>query len=205
VRASDLLFKRFRRRTGALYIFAVDTSGSMALNRIGHAKGAALHLLRRSYVNRDRVALITFRARGAEVVLPPSTSQSRAARVLEALPVGGATPLASALLRALELARRSRHTGGVVLVLFTDGRGNVTLDGGSPTVREGAERKRVEAEIKKLGGELQAEGVVSVVVDTMLPFASGGEGEFVAAALGGRYVRLPRSARWQECGGVLEA
>ena len=46
---------------------------------------------------------------------------------------------------------------------------------------------------------------MSVVVDTMLPFASGGEGEFVAAALGGRYVRLPRAARWQECGGVLEA
>lgn len=206
VRASDLLFKRYRQRTGALYIFAVDTSGSMALNRIGHAKGAALHLLRKSYVNRDRVALITFRARAAEVVLAPSNSQARAARVLEALPVGGATPLASALQRALELARHARHAGSVRLLLFTDGRGNVSLTNQARAVVEkAAVRKLIEAEIEQLGRELQAEGVVSLVVDTMMPFASSGEGEFVARALGGRYARLPRTAGWQDCVGVPEA
>src|SRR5205085_1240186 len=44
-----LRYKRFKSRSGTLYIFLVDTSGSMALNRIEQAKGALAQLLRRSY------------------------------------------------------------------------------------------------------------------------------------------------------------
>ncbi len=233
VRATDLLFKRFRRKTGALYIFAIDTSGSMALNRIGHAKGAALQLLRKSYINRDRIALVSFRARAAETILGPSNSQGRAARILEALPVGGATPLASALQHSLDIARRSKAAGAgrTVLVLFTDGRGNVPLankiKGGtsnasvsvnseitsalfhgqthaSPaTVAKNIFRNQIEAEIEELGGALQRAGVFSVVVDTMSSFTSKGEGKFVAGALGGRYVQLPQSPNWKDCIGLL--
>ena len=73
----DLRFKRFRGKAGTLYVFLLDTSGSMAAGRIGQAKGALAQLLRRSYVNRDRVALISFRARGSELLLAPTGSASR--------------------------------------------------------------------------------------------------------------------------------
>ncbi|MGH9943695.1 MAG: magnesium chelatase ATPase subunit I, partial [Pyrinomonadaceae bacterium] len=122
-----LRFKRFSAKAGTLFIFAVDTSGSMALNRIRQAKGALAELLRRSYVNRDRIALISFRGRAAEVLLGPSQSPATCKRLLDQLPVGGGTPLASALLRSLEIARQaSRHgTTQISLLVFTDGRANV--------------------------------------------------------------------------------
>ena len=188
-----LRFKRYRSRSGTLFIFLVDTSGSMALNRIEQAKGALAQLLRRSYVNRDRVALVVFRAKGSELLLPPSASVSRARALLEALPVGGATPLAAGLMRALEVARRAASSGArrVRLVVFTDGRANVPLNDKSD--EDGtARRARVRREIEALGTSLAKACDASVVVDTQNRFTDGGEGRFLSDALGGGYVRLPQ-------------
>ncbi|HEX8186795.1 MAG TPA: magnesium chelatase ATPase subunit I [Pyrinomonadaceae bacterium] len=188
-----LRYKRYRGRSGTLFIFLVDTSGSMALNRIEQAKGALAQLLRRSYVNRDRVALVAFRGGGAELLLPPSSSASRARALLDALPVGGATPLASGLLRALEVARRADAAGArrVRLVVFTDGRANVPL-----AVECGEDRTslrgRIRREIASLGASLARACDASVVVDTQGRFTEGGEGRALADALGGGYVRLPQ-------------
>lgn len=188
-----LRFKRYRSRSGTLFIFVVDTSGSMALNRIEQAKGALVQLLRRSYVNRDRVALLVFRAAGSELLLPPSSSVSRARALLDALPVGGATPLASGLLRALEVARRaaSSESRRVRLVVFTDGRANVPLT--EKVDKDGtARRERIRREILALGASLAQACDVSMVVDTQGRFTDGGEGRFLSGALGGGYVRLPQ-------------
>jgi magnesium chelatase subunit D len=194
VTSEALRFKRYRSRAGTLFIFLVDTSGSMAANRIAQAKGALAQLLRRAYVDRDRVALVAFRGRGAELLLAPCASASRARTLLEMLPVGGATPLAAGLLRALEVARRAAAEGSrrVRLVLFTDGRANVPLS--SDSLSEGPARvERLGREIRALGAWLGKAGVASLVVDTQSRFIAGGEGQLLARALGGSYVLLPQT------------
>jgi magnesium chelatase subunit D len=188
----DLRFKEFRRRAGTLYIFVVDTSGSMALNRIGQAKGALAQLLRRSYVNRDRVALISFRERSAQLLLRPNRSSALARRLLDALPVGGATPLAAGLLRAYELAQQARREGAerIAVLVFTDGRANVPLDGQTAGARTHL-RQRIANELEQIGAALNRTGAQTVVVDTRQRFTAGDEGAKLAHALYGQYLPLP--------------
>jgi magnesium chelatase subunit D len=197
----ELRFKRFKGKAGTLFVFLVDVSGSMALNRIGQAKGALAQLLRRSYVNRDRVSLISFRGRDAEVLLAPSASVSRARRLLDEMSVGGGSPLAAGLARSLEVARRAKDAGArqIRLVVFTDGRANVPLvderlpSSNASSLNSSAARKaRIADEILRLGASLREACAGSLVIDTQARFTSGGEGEFLSDALGARYLRLPQ-------------
>jgi magnesium chelatase subunit D len=130
VRPDDIRLTRFKKRRGTVTIFAVDASGSAALNRLAEAKGAVELLLADCYVRRDEVALIAFRGGRAELMLPPTRSLTRAKRLLSILPGGGGTPLASGIDAAAALAERVVKQGrSVSIVILTDGRPNVNRAG----------------------------------------------------------------------------
>jgi magnesium chelatase subunit D len=185
VTVEDLRFKQFRQKAGVLVIFAVDASGSMALNRMSQAKGALMRFLSKAYLHRDKVALIGFRGRRAEVLLPPTRSVELAKRALDALPVGGGTPLAAGLHAALDLAGRagSIDVRRTLLVLVTDGGANVPL---------GESRDALWPELVKVCAALRSDGVLSVVVDSSLFQMPGREAERLAELLGAQCVRLRR-------------
>lgn len=183
VRREDFHIRRYRERSETTTIFVVDASGSSALNRMAEAKGAVELLLADCYVRRDRVALIAFRGRQAELLLPPTTSLVRAKRSLAALPGGGGTPVASALDGARALAEAVLRRGGTpVVVLLTDGRANVARDGTGG--REVAERDALAA-----ARALASLRIASVLLDTS-PRPQK-QGEMLAAAMGARYLPLP--------------
>jgi magnesium chelatase subunit D len=128
--AADLM-QHERRGPGLCHVlFLVDASGSMATKRrLEVAKDAALGLLTSNYQRRDEVALMVFRAEGADLVLPFTRHIASIEQALSDVPTGGRTPLARALFDA---ARLMQTREPALLVLLTDGRANVSLDGGDP-------------------------------------------------------------------------
>ena len=183
VRRDDLRIKRLRRTVETTTVFCVDASGSAALERLAEAKGAVEALLAEAYVRRDRVALVAFRGRGADLVLPPTRSLARAKRGLAGLPGGGGTPLASGLDAALAVALGVRRGGGrPVLVLLTDGRANVARNG------EGGRGKAGEEALEAARAVRQTE-MAALVIDTG---ARGGGAKAIAEAMTARYLALPR-------------
>jgi magnesium chelatase subunit D len=130
LRVDDFHCHRYAQHTSTCLIFAVDASGSAALQRLAEAKGAVELLLNQAYARRDQVCVLAFRAGQAQVLLPPTRSLVRAKRALAGLPAGGGTPLASGLQLALSLALQQARDGVTpLLVVLSDGRANVNLQG----------------------------------------------------------------------------
>ncbi|MFF9500267.1 putative cobaltochelatase [Streptomyces sp. NPDC014656] len=181
VRRDDLRQAVREGREGNLVLFVVDASGSMAARkRMGAVKGAVLSLLLDAYQRRDKVGLVTFRGRAAELALPPTSSVDAAAARLEELPTGGRTPLSAGLLRAHDVLRVERlrdPSRRPLLVVVTDGR---ATGGGPDPVGLAARAARLHA----------ADGTASVVVDCEAgPVRLGLAGD-LARDLGGTAVTL---------------
>ncbi|MFN2452482.1 MAG: VWA domain-containing protein, partial [Candidatus Dormibacteria bacterium] len=155
----DLRQKVRQRRTGTLIVFVVDASASMdAEQRMRATKGAVLSLLRDAYVRRDKVALIVFNGRTARTVLRPTSSVDLAENRLQRLTVGGTTPLTHGLVAGLKVVRTERLRDPSVyplMVLISDGRGNISLFGEEPLV-----------EAQSVAAQIRAEGVRSLVIDS---------------------------------------
>jgi magnesium chelatase subunit D len=185
VHPADFRVVRLRQRTETTTIFAVDASGSAALHRLAEAKGAVELLLADCYVRRDRVAVVAFRGRQAEVLLAPTRSLVRARRELAALPGGGGTPLAAGIDAAAELARAARRRGGTpVVVLLTDGRANVARNGTGG-------RAQADVDARASARQLRADGVLALLIDTApQPQPQARE---LAAEMGAGYLPLPRA------------
>ncbi len=181
--SEDFHIQRFAKRSESCIIFCIDASGSAALERLAEAKGAVELLLKDSYARRDHICVIGFRDKRAQVHLPATRSLVRAKRELQALPGGGGTPLASAIKLALQTSLQARHHGmAPTLVILSDGRANVTLQG------EGS-RPIAKAHALTWAKQWRATQLPSIWLDTSArPDAQAQE---VALAMGANYVPLP--------------
>ncbi|MBC2668498.1 magnesium chelatase subunit D [Novosphingobium piscinae] len=187
-RRDDLRVRRFEERTATVTVFCVDASGSAAIARLAEAKGAVELILAQAYVKRTEVALIAFRGTpgeggGAELLLPPTRSLTRAKRVLGALPGGGGSPLASGIALAGQVGEAIAARGRTPLFVFlTDGSANIAADGtrGRPRALEDA-----LAAARRLAAERRH----AVVID--ISPRPRPEAARLAEAMHARYLPLP--------------
>lgn len=190
VSSRALRYKLLKHKQGTLFVFAIDASGSMAANRIARAKSTILKLLRKSYLNRDSVAIVSFHGTTANVDLPPSRSILRARRVLDSLRMGGSTPLGLGLVTTIELLELvGNKFGETVVLLFTDGHSNVPLRRGGLNLRA-FRHVKIESELRELTVALNRTSTRVVVVDTQKEFESSAETRRLAKILNARFIKV---------------
>jgi magnesium chelatase subunit D len=197
IRPSDIRLKRYQDQSDRLLIFAVDASGSAAMSRLNEAKGAVELLLGQAYAARDHVALIAFRGEDAELLLPPTRSLVQTKRRLASLPGGGGTPLAAGLRQAALLAEQSRAKGLTpTVVVLTDGRANIALDGT-------ADRATAQADAEQMAALMVAQSIAALVIDmSKRPQESL---KMLSSRLGAPYIALPRADAERLTGAVSAA
>ena len=163
-------------------MFVLDASGSMAAEeRMVATKGAVLSLLLDAYQRRDRVGMVVFRGDNAEMVLPPTNSVELAQKHLIQLPTGGRTPLAHGLKLGLETIKEHlwRDKQALpLLVLVSDGKGNVSLNGGDPI-----------EEAKGIARNIGAANIKAIAIDTERSFVPFGLMTQICAEMEGTYLR----------------
>ena len=183
--AADFRYRVRERRLGNLLVFVVDASGSMgARGRMAAAKGAVLSLLLDAYQKRDKVTMVGFRRRSAEVLLPVTGSVELAGRLLTTMATGGRTPLAAGLVRGYEQVRNylvREPDGRPIVIIITDGRANVALGTGRPV----EEMTRIAT---AMAGDRRVRYLVIDTEDTGV--VSFGLAAKLAAALEGQYFRI---------------
>ena len=183
IEKSDYREKVREKRIGNTLLFVVDASGSMGANRRMKAtKTAILSLLNDAYQKRDIAGLVVFRKTGAESLLGITRSVELANKKLRELPTGGKTPLPAGLALGYEIlkARKVKDPDTVpVLVLVTDGRANVSLNGGDPV-----------EEAKEIGRKIRAEGINTLVIDSEQDFITLGLAKELAEIMEAQYYKL---------------
>lgn len=186
IRKDDLRSKIREKRTGNIFLFVVDASGSMgARERMKTVKGVIFKILLDAYQKRDRVGMVAFRKNQAEVILPVTRSVDFAQKKLASMPTGGKTPLAKGLLKAedvLDMLYRQDANQDPVMILITDGRATSPLNKGTNPVTDALE------EAKRIGRR----NIPVAVIDTESGFIKLGLAKKLAKAMGASYFQVDK-------------
>lgn len=186
IRKDDLRSKIREKRTGNIFLFVVDASGSMgARERMKTVKGVIFKILLDAYQKRDRVGMVAFRKNQAEVLLPVTRSVDFAQKKLASMPTGGKTPLAKGLLKAedvLDMLYRQDANQDPVMILITDGRATSSLNKGTNPVTDALE------EAKRIGRR----NIPVAVIDTESGFIKLGLAKKLAKAMGASYFQVDK-------------
>lgn len=186
IHKDDLRSKVREKRTGNIFLFVVDASGSMgARERMKTVKGVIFKILLDAYQKRDRVGMIAFRKKQAEVLLPVTRSVDFAQKKLASMPTGGKTPLASGLLKTedvLDMLYRQDANQDPVVILITDGRATSPLNKGTNPVTDAME------EAKRIGKR----GLPVAVIDTESGFIKLGLAKKLAKEMGASYFQVDK-------------
>ena len=168
---------------GASILFVVDSSGSMGVEQqMVKVKTLIYSLLIDAYQKRDRVGMITFRANEAKIVLSFTNSVHIAKKKLEKLETGGKTPLAHGLKLAFKILKQEKSknpSGYYIMILVSDGRGNVSLEG-----------KNCLDQAELYGLYIKKLDIKTLVLDTEIDHLAFGYSWELARLMNGKYMKL---------------
>ncbi len=183
IEPSDLHMKCKIERSGYHILFLVDTSGSMGVKqRMGRIKAMIFELLKRAYVKRDFVSLVTFRADEAQLLLPFTKSVAKAYNELQQIQTGGRTPLYLGLSKAYQLLqteKRKNNKIAPVLIVVTDGRATSTMKG-----------ENSDQSLNQIASGLAKQVEKSIVIDTETGFVRLEKAKRLAASLEALYYTM---------------
>ncbi|WP_054835715.1 VWA domain-containing protein [Methanobrevibacter arboriphilus] len=142
----------------------VDMSGSMlAEKKINKIRGILERIIKNVNRNRDKLTVIGFKGRDSEVIIPSTKRPSSFLDKLDKITVGGTTPMASGLEKAIEILKNENKKGEFIpmLILLSDGMPNVGLTDSYNKKVRGSPINDVLA----MGEELAENKIYTIIID----------------------------------------
>ena len=184
IEQQDIREKIRLKRDSCSFLFAVDVSGSLVKSgMMKDIKNGVKAMLMDSYVQRDKVALLTFRTGEVKISVPFTRSAEGICDILENTMTGDGTPLGPALLLIKKYMAnyvRKNPEERCYVILITDGEATY------PVVRG----KDATLELKKVTAVMKIPNTEWVVVDSSLVPGKVNYAANLSNMLGGRYIRL---------------
>ncbi len=130
VEPQDLREKVRKHGARASIALVVDISGSMfSEKKANRVKGILNQMIQDAQRHKDKLSIIGFKGKEAEVIIPTTKRASAFQNKVEEIRVGGTTPLASGLKKGFEILSYEKGDEYVpMIVLLTDGMPNVGIN-----------------------------------------------------------------------------
>ncbi|MDR3075187.1 MAG: ATP-binding protein [Candidatus Methanoplasma sp.] len=184
IKPQDIREKIRIKKDSCSFLFAVDVSGSLVKSgMMQDIKNGVKAMLMDSYVQRDKVALLTFRMGEVRISVPFTRSVEGVCDILENTVTGDGTPLGAAMLLIREYMLnyvRKNPEEKCYVILITDGEATY------PVIRG----REASIELKKVAATMNIPNTEWIVVDSSLIPGKINHALNLSNMLGARYVRL---------------
>ena len=184
IEQQDIREKIRLKRDSCSFLFAVDVSGSLVNSgMMQDIKNGVKAMLMDNYVQRDRVALMTFRTGEVRISVPFTRSVEGIYDILENTMTGDGTPLGPALMIIREYMVnyvRKNPEERCYVIMITDGEATDSIkEGRDPII-----------ELKRVAPVMKLPNTEWIVVDSSLVPGRVNHALNLARMLGARYIRL---------------
>ena len=131
IRREDIREKIRKHGTKAAITVVIDMSGSMISEEKLEKIKIILHkIIANVHFNKDKLVVVGFKGKDSEILIPNTLKPSLFLNNLQNISVGGTTPMAAGLEKALEISKKELEKGEYIpmMLILSDGVTNVGLD-----------------------------------------------------------------------------
>jgi magnesium chelatase subunit D len=184
IEQQDIRDKIRVKKDSCSFLFAVDVSGSLVESgMMKDIKNGVKAMLMDSYVQRDKVALLTFRTGEVRVSVPFTRSVEGICDILENTVTGDGTPLGPALMLTKDYMMnyvRKNPEERCFVILITDGEATYPIIRGRDAIME----------LKKVAPIMKIPNTEWIVIDSSLIPGRINYALNLSKMMGARYIRL---------------